>query len=395
MSGFEYLRYNDSPEVAQLNALGKQGWFVAAVLEPWKPDNYPELLLSRPIQEHTSSVPDEWNRTDMRAEMKRIRDNVKRWRLVMPSPEAWGRFLADQEATLDALARADSVIRAQAVDLEEARELLKQRKTEAEEAERLLNAVRIAANVDITDSDALVGAVGALRNELVDTRAELGGQRERVAGLEHLTGRIVEGLKGDVRAAEAEVERLRICIADRESQSHSRELLWRNFWHRICTAAGISATLGFDETAAAIEQELGALRDGDHRDERDKLRAEVEQNKIWLADLAKRADAAEQARLATERELQDLQARFDALCPPASEANPVSPPFRNPGSPLYKAGFGDGHNAAQSEADRRATTGRLDAFRAGWEAHQKRALVPRHPDLPDACADYLRSLEGQ
>lgn len=178
------------------------------------------------------SYPDEWSRTHYKTEMARVDHNLKLWERDQPSYGWRVRITEDMQSLLVALARADSVIRAQAVDLEN------------------------------------------LRPE-------------------------VEGLKGDVRAAEAEVERLRICIADRESQSHSRELLWRNFWHRICTAAGIRATLGFDETAAAIEQELGALRDGDHRDERDQLRAEVERLRSLKESLTIERDTAyaERARL--------------------------------------------------------------------------------------------------
>lgn len=120
------------------------------------------------------SVPDEWGATDLHTEMGRIQANVTAWRRTAemghrPNANAWALLLDDQEATLAALRRADSVIRAQAHDLEEARELAGQRKTEAE---RLLNAVRLAANVGTMNSDLVVQAIGALRNDLVDTRAE-------------------------------------------------------------------------------------------------------------------------------------------------------------------------------------------------------------------------------
>ena len=47
--------------------------------------------------EHVPPAPDEWNRTELRAEMQRIRDNVERWRRVGASPgyEIWLRFLRD------------------------------------------------------------------------------------------------------------------------------------------------------------------------------------------------------------------------------------------------------------------------------------------------------------
>ena len=120
------------------------------------------------------SVPDEWCRTDIHTEMARVDRNIHFYLDDFNTVGVLGlvqqkQAVEDLRATLAALRRADSVIRAQAHDLEEARELAGQRKTEAE---RLLNAVRLAANVGTMNSDLVVQAVGALRNDLVDTRAE-------------------------------------------------------------------------------------------------------------------------------------------------------------------------------------------------------------------------------
>lgn len=257
-----------SPEnEADVNALLEHLTAALAQLEGASVANCPEIPESSPEHppehppEHVPSVPDEWNRTHLRAEMARIRDNVRLFRdAARPRPTAsqWAEFLTDQDLTLDALARADNVIAAQAADL---------------------GAIR---DGDYRDERA------RLRRELVDKE------------------RLCEKFRNELEGC-----------ASSPCQACGQEI-----FHAACTCA---------------LQRLGEQRDEARRSVR---------------DLRKQRDAAEQARLATERELQELRARLDVLWPPASEANPVCPPFRNPGSPLYKAGYGDGHNAAMYEAER-------------------------------------------
>lgn len=192
--------------------------------------------------EHTPPAPDEWNRTELKTEMQRIRNNVERWRRAGDAPgyQIWLRFLHDQESTLDALARADNVIHAQAVDLGALRD-----GDHRDERERLrAEVVRLYADTD------------ALRQKVADLRGIADQQRKE---RDHFQ------LKGKQLREEME----------------------------ILQAVALQA----NTDRASLRAEVESLRLA--------ARAEAE-----LADDARReATATNQARLATERELQDLRER--------------------------------------------------------------------------------------